>query len=205
MTEDADLGIRASAEGFRIGTIPSTTWEEGCSEWRAWIRQRTRWIKGYMITSFVHLRKPRKLADELGFRGLLGFLALVVGTPLTFLVYPIVLGFWLFTFLGGHVPGLHLPGWFGPAAFADLLLGNVSMMVVSAVAVWRRRARDLVPFVLLNPFYWVLHSIAAWRALVQLVRSPFHWEKTPHGIVHGPSGSHVDAEIPTVVAAFSEA
>jgi len=205
VTEDADLGIRASAEGFRIGTIASTTWEEGCSEWQAWIRQRTRWIKGYMITSFVHLRKPRRLAEHLGFRGMLGFLALVMGTPLTFLVYPIVVGFWLFTFLGGNVAGLHLPSWFGPAAFANLLLGNVSTMAVSAVAVWRRRARDLVPFVLLNPFYWVLHSIAAWRALVQVVRSPFHWEKTPHGIVHGPYGDHANAELPAVVHGFSEA
>jgi hypothetical protein len=62
-----------------------------------------------------------------------------------------------------------------------------------------------VPFVLLYPFYWVLHSIAAWRALVQLVRSPFHWEKTPHGIVHGPYGDHADAELPAVVYGFSEA
>jgi cellulose synthase/poly-beta-1,6-N-acetylglucosamine synthase-like glycosyltransferase len=186
VTEDADLGIRASVEGGRIATIPSTTWEEACSEWRAWVRQRTRWIKGYMVTSFVHLRRPRQLVRALGVRGTLGFLALVAGTPITFLIYPIVLGFWLFTFLGGNVPGFHLPSWVGIAAFANFAAGNLAMIAVCAIAAWRRGARDLAPYAILNPVYWVLHSLAAWRALLQLVHSPFHWEKTPHGIEHGP-------------------
>jgi hypothetical protein len=43
-----------------------------------------------------------------------------------------------------------------------------------------------MPYAVLNPLYWVGHSIAAWRALYQVVVRPSHWEKTPHGIVHGP-------------------
>jgi glycosyltransferase XagB len=197
VTEDADLGIRASIEGTLIGTIASTTWEEGCSEWRAWVRQRTRWIKGYMVTTFVHLQRPVHLYRSLGVRGVIGFAALVMGTPITFLVYPLVLGFWLFTFLGGHVPGFHLPTWVGVAAFANFAAGNLAMIAVTAAASWRRGARDLTPFALLNPAYWVLHSIAAWRALLQLVRSPSLWEKTPHGIVHGP---FADLHVATVGA-----
>ena len=62
VTEDADLGVRAAAEGKTVGIIESTTWEEACSEWKAWIRQRTRWIKGYMVTALVHMRRPRQLS-----------------------------------------------------------------------------------------------------------------------------------------------
>ena len=58
VTEDADLGVRASAMGLEVGIIDSTTWEEACSEWTAWIRQRTRWIKGYMVTTLVQLKHP---------------------------------------------------------------------------------------------------------------------------------------------------
>ncbi len=57
-----------------------------------------------------------------------------------------------------------------------------------------------MPFALLNPAYWVLHSIAACRALWQLVVSPSHWEKTPHGIVHGPHRPAVGA-VPDLVPA----
>ena len=32
------------------------------------------------------------------------------------------------------------------------------------------------------PLYWVLHSVAAWRALGQLITAPSYWEKTPHGL-----------------------
>jgi cellulose synthase/poly-beta-1,6-N-acetylglucosamine synthase-like glycosyltransferase len=55
VTEDADLGLRATVEGCRVGEIDSATDEEACSRVRPWIRQRTRWIKGYMQTALVHL------------------------------------------------------------------------------------------------------------------------------------------------------
>jgi cellulose synthase/poly-beta-1,6-N-acetylglucosamine synthase-like glycosyltransferase len=185
VTEDADLGIRASAEGLQVGITRSTTWEEACSETRAWIRQRTRWIKGYMVTALVHTRQPRRLLREAGWRGIAGLLGLIAGTPAMFLACPIVWGFWLFTFLGGSA-GVHLPSWVQTATTANLVVGNGAMIVLCALAALRRRQYDLMPYALLNPAYWVLHSVAAWRAVVQLLVSPAKWEKTPHGIVHGP-------------------
>jgi cellulose synthase/poly-beta-1,6-N-acetylglucosamine synthase-like glycosyltransferase len=193
VTEDADLGVRAAAEGRVVGITESTTWEEACSEWKAWIRQRTRWIKGYMMTALVHTRRPLQLWRTVGWRGVLGVVALIAGTPAMFLACPLVWGFWLFTFLGGSVDGLHLPDWVLTVTTANLIIGNGAMILLSALAARRRKAYDLVPFALLNPAYWVLHSIAAWRALYQLVRNPSHWEKTPHGIVHGPHAPLVAA------------
>ena len=186
VTEDADLGVRAAAEGKTVGITESTTWEEACSEWKAWIRQRTRWIKGYMVTALVHMRRPRQLLRETGVRGVFGVLGLIAGTPAMFLACPLVWAFWLFTFLGGTVAGFHLPPWVETATFVNLVVGNGAMILLSALAARRRHAYDLIPFALLNPAYWMLHSIAAYRALWQLVVSPSHWEKTPHGIVHGP-------------------
>jgi hypothetical protein len=34
----------------------------------------------------------------------------------------------------------------------------------------------------LTPLYWFLLSLAAWRALIQLIRDPQRWEKTEHGL-----------------------
>ena len=79
-----------------------------------------------------------------------------------------------------------MPQWAKNAAFANFVFGNLSVMALSGLAARRRRAYDLIPYALLNPVYWILHSIAAWRALYQLFRSPGSWEKTPHGLRHGP-------------------
>ena len=186
VTEDADLGIRAAAVGMTVGITESTTWEEACSEWRAWIRQRTRWIKGYMTTTLVHTRDPRRLWRTTGARGLVGLGGLIGGTPAMFLACPIVWAFWLYTFLGGSIEGFRLPPWVQVATTLTLLVGNGSMILLNALAARRRRATHLVLYALLTPAYWTMHSVAAWRALWQLVRNPSHWEKTPHGIVHGP-------------------
>ena len=170
-----------------VGITESTTWEEACSEWKAWIRQRTRWIKGYMVTALVHMRRPRRLWPETGWRGVFGVLGLIAGTPAMFLACPLVWGFWLYTFLGGSRRRLPPPavGADGHDREPDHRQRRHDRCS-SALAAWRRRAYDLMPFSLLNPAYWMLHSIAAWRALWQLIFNPSHWEKTPHGIVHGP-------------------
>ncbi|MEO1362543.1 MAG: glycosyltransferase, partial [Pseudomonadota bacterium] len=55
VTEDADLGIRLARAGYVTELIPTVTMEEAnCHPW-AWIKQRSRWIKGFLITYFVHM------------------------------------------------------------------------------------------------------------------------------------------------------
>ena len=186
VTEDADLGLRASAEGYTVGVIPSTTYEEACGRYWPWIRQRTRWIKGYMQTGLVHTRRPIKTAKAAGVRGVFGLLLLIIGTPLTFLLAPVMALFtvmWVLS-LAGLAPALPdlLPGPMEAIGAINLIVGNAMMVALNALAVGRRRIHHLLPYALLNPLYWCLHYIAAWRALYQLVRNPFHWEKTPHGL-----------------------
>jgi cellulose synthase/poly-beta-1,6-N-acetylglucosamine synthase-like glycosyltransferase len=186
VTEDADLGVRASIHGYTVGVIDSTTYEEACSKLRPWIRQRTRWIKGYMQTAIVHSRRPRSLLREGGLRGVFGFLFLIAGTPVTFLAVPIMWLLSLLWFLG--LPGGTEIAHFFPHPFATICLvgfiaGNVLMIALNLLAVVRRRIYGLALWALVAPFYWLLHSWAAWRALVQLVHKPFYWEKTPHGLM----------------------
>ena len=177
--------LRAAAKGYTVGIIASTTYEEACSQIAPFVRQRTRWIKGYMQTAIVHSRRPVTFTREAGLRGLAGFLLLIAGTPATFLATPVL---WLLTGVLdlGAVSGTavsHLfPHPFDTLAELSLVVGNLSMIGLNALAVMRRRMFHLLPFALLAPLYWVLHSIAAWRALEQLIRRPFMWEKTPHGL-----------------------
>ena len=61
VTEDADLGVRVYDKNYKIGIVRSTTYEEANNEPFNWIRQRSRWIKGYMQTYLVHMRYPVSL------------------------------------------------------------------------------------------------------------------------------------------------
>lgn len=182
VTEDADLGLRAAVEGYRVGVIDSTTWEEACSQVPAWIKQRTRWIKGYMVTSAVNTRNSLRYIRSTGIAGTIGFLGLILGTPLAFLAYPLVVGFTVVTYIGYDIVGLVLPQWLLVGGVVSMLFGNAMMIVVSGVATLRRHGWRIAIFALLNPFYWVLHSVAAWRAAWQMLTSPHKWEKTPHGL-----------------------
>lgn len=183
VTEDADLGIRASSEGYTVGVINSTTYEEANRKTGNWIRQRSRWIKGYMQTVLVHTREPIALTRRVGLKNALSFLLLIAGTPLNFLAFPIMWVFYLVWLVTGtkafdeiFPPVLLYVGLF------NLLAGNGLMIYLGMLAVFKRRYFELSLFALANPIYWFMHSIAAYKALWQLFTKPFYWEKTVHGI-----------------------
>ncbi|MEP7288753.1 MAG: glycosyltransferase [Chloroflexota bacterium] len=183
VTEDADLGIRAAANKYIVGVINSTTYEEANNHGPNWIRQRSRWIKGYMQTVLVHLRDPIKLVREAGFRNIFGFIMLIAGTPITFLCVLPLWGlylFWLITrthaFDSLFPPAILYIGLF------NLIIGNILMIYLNMLAVFKRRYYSLILFAMLNPFYWLMHSVASYKALWQLFTKPFFWEKTTHGI-----------------------
>jgi len=182
VTEDADLGIRASALGYSVGVINSTTYEEANRSVHNWIRQRSRWIKGYLQTVLVHLRNPPELVRTAGWRRAIAFALLIGGTPFTFLLAPPL---WLIFFMSLFFPtaleGI-LPAWAVWLSLANLLLGNAAMIYLSMMGAFKRQRYRLVPWSLLNPAYWVLHSIASYKALWQLLTKPHYWEKTAHGI-----------------------
>jgi cellulose synthase/poly-beta-1,6-N-acetylglucosamine synthase-like glycosyltransferase len=187
VTEDADLGIRASAEGYTIGVINSTTYEEANRELGNWIRQRSRWIKGYMQTTLVYLRNPIDLVRRVGLKNALGFAMLIGGTPLTFLAtMPMLLLFLAWLVLGVNLDAL-FPGELLYVGMFNLFLGNSIMVLVNMFGVVRRRNYGLTLFSLANPLYWMLHSIASYKALWQLITKPFYWEKTNHGLTKQPN------------------
>lgn len=183
VTEDADLGVRAAARGYVVGVINSTTLEEANTEIRNWVRQRSRWIKGYMQTSLVHLRRPDRLLTQVGLKRTTGFLLLLCGTPLTFLAAPILWVLYLIWLISGtHAFDPLFPPFAFYLSLLNLLFGNLVAVYLSMLAVFKRRHYDLVIWAFLHPLYWVLHSLAAYKGLGQLFTRPFHWEKTTHGI-----------------------
>jgi len=183
VTEDADLGVRAYAKGHKIAVINSTTYEEANNDFVNWIRQRSRWIKGYMQTYLVHMRDPIGLIRKIGFKGFLGFNFFVGATPIMFLINPIL----ILIFIGYVVFDLGIirtifPDWVLFISIFNLMVGNILMIYVNMMAVFKRRYYELILFAIANPLYWLMHSIAAYKGLYQLIVNPFYWEKTNHGL-----------------------
>jgi cellulose synthase/poly-beta-1,6-N-acetylglucosamine synthase-like glycosyltransferase len=202
VTEDADLGIRASALGYRIGVVNSTTYEEANRKLGNWIRQRSRWVKGYMQTSLVHARCPGALIRVAGLRQTLGFALLVAGTPLSFLfVAPLWLLFGVSLLVPASVFGQLYPGWVLWIGLFNLLIGNALMIYVSMMGAFLRQRYGLVAWSLLNPVYWLLHSVASYKALWQLITRPHYWEKTTHGISALSASDAAAAAVPGPAAA----
>lgn len=183
VTEDCDLGVRLQKAGFCTAMIDSTTWEEANSRLLSWIRQRSRWTKGYFQTYLVHMRAPLQLLRSLGFRRFVNFQVIIGGTGLCLLLNPV---YWLMTaawliLRPGLVSALFWTPWIYAAGAACLVFGNLLFVALLAAACAQRGYWDLVKYCLLAPLYWLLMSIGAYKALGQLMFRPSYWEKTDHG------------------------
>jgi cellulose synthase/poly-beta-1,6-N-acetylglucosamine synthase-like glycosyltransferase len=185
VTEDADLGFRLARFGYRSITFDSTTDEEAPIRFKAWLGQRSRWMKGWMQTWGVHMREPRRLWRQAGPRGFLALNIIVGGNVLTALAYPVLVvefATYLVTNVTGSTSGLFFTGSLAPLHIAAFTAGFASTVLIGLMGLARRGRLRSGWVLALTPFYWGCLSIAAWRALWQLWRDPYRWEKTEHGL-----------------------
>jgi cellulose synthase/poly-beta-1,6-N-acetylglucosamine synthase-like glycosyltransferase len=187
LTEDCDLGVRASVAGVRTTVFyhpDLTTQEETPESLTKLVIQRTRWMMGFMQVLFkgdwrlLPGARQRLIAAEMltmpFFQAMAGIL-LPVSLLLT----------WFLAAPTGLVILFCLP------------MAATVMSVFSEQAAFREFADaydldvgwwDSVRLVLSAPFYQLVLSVAAVRATARLLRGRLEWEKTSHsGAHHGPA------------------
>lgn len=183
VTEDADLGVRLARAGYTVKAIASITWEEANSHPWNWVRQRSRWIKGYMQTYLTHMRDPGRLWAELGTRRFLAFQIMVGVAPLSNLLNPVL---WAMTIIYWVTRSPFIESLFpGPLFYLGAVLlfaGNLISVYVQLNGAMIQQEYASVKWMLFCHIYWLLMSIAAWRAFYQLLVKPHYWEKTHHGL-----------------------
>lgn len=182
VTEDADLGVRLARYGYRTELIETVTREEAvCQTW-PWIKQRSRWLKGYALTWMVHMRRPDRLWRDLGGWGFFGIQLVFLGTLLQFFLAPILWSLWLLMFGVPHP----LSSALAPAGIVVLagflLFSELVGIAVSALALTKTAHRRLIYWVPGMMLYMPLATIAAYRGLWGMVRRPYYWDKTAHGV-----------------------
>lgn len=182
VTEDADLGLRIWRKGYRTDMITRPTLEDAPTDFKTWLPQRTRWLKGWMQTWVVQIRQPLALQAIMSLSAFLITQILLTGTIVSALLHPIVL-----------VKAIMLTIWLVSNATEDIWIARLAIVdwltvicaYIGFYALCRQSTdvaarRYLGVKLFLVPIYWVAISIAAWRAVYQLIDDPYRWEKTPH-------------------------
>ena len=185
VTEDADLGLRLSRSGYDTATLDSVTLEEANPQLINWLKQRARWLKGFLATWLVHMRSPRRFYREVGPAGFWVAQAMTLGVFASALLHPLCLVATAVVYAAYPVlpsgAGLFQIGVAGLNLFI-LAAGYTVAIIASNRALKLRGIRRWTGTLATMPFYWLLMSCAAWYALWQFIVAPFHWNKTQHGI-----------------------
>jgi cellulose synthase/poly-beta-1,6-N-acetylglucosamine synthase-like glycosyltransferase len=179
VTEDADLGFRLARHGWSAGVIAPGTGEEAPLTVKAWTGQRSRWLKGHLVSWLVQMRNPAGLVHGGGWRALTGLQLTLLANVLS---------------AGLHGPGLVLLGLFGVLAglgggsgpaLTGALLGAAAYLCAMACAAAGAVRAGLAPRLdelLTMPAYWLLQAPALVRALREVATAPYFWVKTRHGV-----------------------
>lgn len=182
VTEDADLGVRLARHGYVTELIPTVTFEEAnCRAW-PWVKQRSRWLKGFLITWLVHMRSPRSLLRDLGLLRFLGVQTLLLATFAQFATAPLLWSFWITLAGFQHPVDLTLGAPVSLFMAWVFLASAVINLFISMVAVSRKEHRHLMIYVLTLPLYFPMAALSAYKALKEMVVEPFYWDKTQHGV-----------------------
>ncbi|MBY6139362.1 glycosyltransferase [Leisingera daeponensis] len=190
VTEDADLGVRLYRAGYHTEMLPSTTFEE--ANWRPWpwIKQRSRWLKGFMLTYLVHMRQPLRLLNELGWKRFLGFQAFFLGTIGQFFFAPVLWSFWLIALGLPHPTADSLPPLLLTLAAAALVFFEGLGLVISITAAFAAQRPWLAVWAPVMVLYFPMGAIAVLKAAHEMLARPFFWDKTAHGIIPAAKNRH---------------
>ncbi|EEW25485.1 glycosyltransferase [Rhodobacter ferrooxidans] len=182
VTEDADLGMRLARHGYRTELIDTVTEEEANCRTLPWIRQRSRWLKGYMMTYAVHMRDPGLLWRQLGAWKFMGFQVFFLTTLSQFLLAPVLWSFWLVAFGLPH-PVLEVLPAAAQTGIMGLFLVTEAVLLVMTLLALRLTPNRINPlWALMLHFYFPLGALASYKAAWELLASPFFWDKTSHGL-----------------------
>lgn len=178
--------MRLTRRGYRTQMLDTVTHEEANCRLVPWVKQRSRWLKGFAMTWGVHMRDPVALWRDLGARRFIALQVQLFAAVSLYLLAPLLWSFWLLSLGLPHPLRATLSGLVDGHAITVLFaLFMVSEALNIAIGLWAvrgRRHRHLLPWVPTMHLYFPLGCLAAWKAIYEVVARPFYWDKTQHGV-----------------------
>ncbi|MGZ9410214.1 MAG: glycosyl transferase family 2, partial [Methylocystis sp.] len=144
----------------------------------------TRWFKGWMQTFIVHCRRPMRLFVDLGSRRAIAVLAMFASGLFGPLLGPFLAARMAYDAIFGALlaPVAPLEIALSTLGCCLAIAGAISLILPLAMGMRRRGLTRFRRALIYLPLWLMMLSIAAWRAVYELWRRPFHWEKTEHGL-----------------------
>lgn len=173
--------MRLARLGYQCEMVNTTTWEEANNVPLAWVRQRSRWLKGFAMTWATHMREPAKLFRDLGPVGFFSFHIILLGGLNSFLAAPIFWVLWLAHFSAPVVLFDAVPTFLWWVFTFIMIVGQIVMLSAMLIATSHRHLRHSIPYIFALPLYWPLGMLASYKALAEIFFAPFYWDKTFHG------------------------
>jgi cellulose synthase/poly-beta-1,6-N-acetylglucosamine synthase-like glycosyltransferase len=185
VTEDADLGLRLARQGYETKVFGSLTYEEANTQLANWMRQRARWMKGFLVTWLVHMRSPLRLLRELGPAGFWTMQTMTIGIFASALLHPLCMALTIAVYIMHPVLSLGADLWVILLAGLNLFIllsGYGLALVLTRRGLHRLGMSGWVGTLATMPLYWLLMSAATWLGVWQFITAPRHWNKTEHGL-----------------------
>ncbi|WP_375326209.1 glycosyltransferase family 2 protein [Candidatus Tisiphia endosymbiont of Nemotelus uliginosus] len=177
VTEDADLGLRLSSFNYKVSIIDSYTFEESPIDIISWIHQRSRWIKGFFQIFLVFLAQKDK-CKKFKLTHIIVILIFVGFSSYSFCFLPFLIiiikinNFSIIHYLWVINTFFTFSYLYGSAFFILLIkknkINNFKILDIIALLLW--------------PCYFLLHTIAGYKAIWEISFIPFKWNKTKHGV-----------------------
>ncbi len=186
VTEDADLGVRLARKGYRTELLDTVTEEEAnCRAW-PWVKQRSRWLKGYAMTYGVHMRDPARLWRDIGAWRFLGLQIIFFCSLSQVALAPFLWTFWALPMGLPHpLVGL-MPTGMMVGLSVTFILSEAITIAVGMIAVSAPKHRFLRLWVPSLHFYFPMATLAAIKGFWEILTKPFYWDKTTHGVFDTP-------------------
>ncbi len=183
VAEDAELAVRMTVSGMKIGVIDARHWEEAPVTFKKWLRQRTRWYRGWLQSLWKYLTflwSP-SLMRRIGPVRLFSILIMLF-SPIVVLLNWVsfaLTGLWVLE-LYGFAPPL-LSGVFPTWAILPVFL-NIVFISAWLLGGWLERVKTPWWHVILPMLFYsyVMMPLASLRAIYQEIAKPVIWEKTEH-------------------------
>ncbi len=182
VTEDADLGIRLYSCGYKTALLDAYTLEESPISIGGWMYQRSRWLKGYMQTFIVYAKNIHQSQTKMSLASHFTAIIFIGFSTYSFFILPWILIVSV-TIKGAILSKLFMLNFIVAICY---MYGSAWMVIKN----YSKHSKQSIVAFIIWPFYFLLHSIASYKAIYDLIKSPFKWNKTIHGV-----SKYIDPEI----------
>jgi cellulose synthase/poly-beta-1,6-N-acetylglucosamine synthase-like glycosyltransferase len=184
LTEDAEITVRFNIAKAKFTVIDARQWEEAPVNFKAWLRQRTRWFRGWMQTLWKYIPvflKPYAV-KRIGFKNLISIIFMLIApfsVILNWVAYALT-ALWILEYYS-LIPTKLLSDTFPFFAIAPLIFNVIYYFAWIKGAMLEKIGKKHYKYIPLMVIYMnVFMPLAALRALYQEITKPVFWEKTEH-------------------------